>query len=182
LGRYGVMGIINSRTRPRVNRVLRNQLACDVLNLVTYHSRGKHYFCHLISPPTVQSPCLDTWMYLSDAVKVGWVGIGLASVYCMTHLLLRVQNPLSLTLQWLCRLLMFRTVRRYFRKGVGGRSDSVECLLVPYVFSSRCVCYVHDAIYIFNCRVCRYDSRGLIQKFPAWWRNLHSSCVSAKKR
>jgi len=32
--------------------------------------------------------------YLSDAVKVEWVGIGLASVYCMTHLLLRVQKPL----------------------------------------------------------------------------------------
>ena len=27
---YGVMGIYNSRTRPRVNRVLRNQLAGDV--------------------------------------------------------------------------------------------------------------------------------------------------------
>jgi len=26
----------NSRTRPRVNRVLRNQLAGDVLNLVAY--------------------------------------------------------------------------------------------------------------------------------------------------
>ena len=35
------------------------------------------------------------------------------------------------------------------------RSDGVE--LVPYVFSSRGVCYVHDAIYIFSCRVCRYD-------------------------
>jgi len=34
-----------------------------------------------------------------------------------------------------------------FRKSVGRRSDSVE--LVPYVVSSRCFCYVHDAIYIF---------------------------------
>jgi len=36
---YGIMGIFNSRTRPRVNRVLRNQLACDVLNLVAYRLR-----------------------------------------------------------------------------------------------------------------------------------------------
>jgi len=36
----------NSRTRPRVNRVLRNQLAGDVLNLVAYLLRCKHYFCH----------------------------------------------------------------------------------------------------------------------------------------
>jgi len=28
---------------------------------------------------------------------------------------------------------------------------------VPYVFSSRCIRYVHDAIYSFSCRVCRYD-------------------------
>ena len=96
--------------------------------------------------------------YLRNAGKVGWVGIRLASVYCTTQLLLlRVQKPLSLTLQWLCRLVIFRTVGRQFRKGVGERSDSVACLLVPYVFSSRCVCYVHDAIYIFSGRVCRYD-------------------------
>jgi len=36
LGGYGAMGIFNSRTRPRVNRVLRIQLARDVLNLVAY--------------------------------------------------------------------------------------------------------------------------------------------------
>ena len=33
---YGVMGIFNSRTPPRVNRVLRNQLVDDVLSLVAY--------------------------------------------------------------------------------------------------------------------------------------------------
>ena len=33
---YGVMGFFNSRTRPRVNRVLRNQLVSDVLSLVAY--------------------------------------------------------------------------------------------------------------------------------------------------
>jgi len=37
---YGDMGIFfNSRTRPRVNRVLRNQLVGDVLNLVAYRLR-----------------------------------------------------------------------------------------------------------------------------------------------
>ena len=44
---YGVMGIFISRTRPRVNRVLRNQLAGDVLNLLAYRLRCKNYFCHL---------------------------------------------------------------------------------------------------------------------------------------
>ena len=36
---YGVMGIFYSRTRLRVNRVLRNQLAGDVLSLVAYRLR-----------------------------------------------------------------------------------------------------------------------------------------------
>ena len=44
---YGVMRTFNSRTRPRANRVLRNQLAGDVLNLVAYRLRCQHYFCHL---------------------------------------------------------------------------------------------------------------------------------------
>ena len=35
-------------------------------------------------------------MYLRIAGKVGWVGICLAGIYCMTQLLLHVQNPLSL--------------------------------------------------------------------------------------
>jgi len=43
----GVMAFLNSRTRPRLNRALRNQLAGGVLNLVAYRSRCKHYFCHL---------------------------------------------------------------------------------------------------------------------------------------
>jgi len=37
----------NSRTRPRVNRVLRNQLAGDVLSLEAYRLRCKHYSCDL---------------------------------------------------------------------------------------------------------------------------------------
>ena len=44
---YGVMGIFNSRTRPRVNRVSRNQLAGDVLNLVAYLLRCQHYLRQL---------------------------------------------------------------------------------------------------------------------------------------
>jgi hypothetical protein len=48
---YGVRAFFNSRTRPRVNRVLRNQLAGDVLKLVAYRLRCKHYFCHLTHPP-----------------------------------------------------------------------------------------------------------------------------------
>ena len=46
---YGVMGIFNSRTRPRVNRVSRNQLAGDVLNLAAYLLRFQHYFRHLLA-------------------------------------------------------------------------------------------------------------------------------------
>jgi hypothetical protein len=41
------MGIFNYRTPPRVNRVSRNQLAVDVLNLVVYLLRYQHYFRHL---------------------------------------------------------------------------------------------------------------------------------------
>jgi len=37
----------NPRTRPRVNHILRNQLAVDVLSLVSYRLLCKHYFCHL---------------------------------------------------------------------------------------------------------------------------------------
>ena len=44
---YGVMGIFNSRTRPRVNRVSCNQLAGDVLDLVAYLLLCQHYFRQL---------------------------------------------------------------------------------------------------------------------------------------
>jgi len=105
-----------SHTRPRVNRVLRNQLAGDLLNLAAYRLCCKHYFCHLTRPPSYRQYSFrisTLGRYLRNAGKVEWVGIRLASVYCMTQLLLlRVQKPLSLTLQWLCRLLLFRTVRR----------------------------------------------------------------------
>ena len=38
---------LNSRTRPRVNRVSQNQLAGDVLSLVAYLLRCQHYFRQL---------------------------------------------------------------------------------------------------------------------------------------
>ena len=44
---YGVMGIFNSRTCPRVNRVSQNQLAGDILSLVACLLRCQHYFHHL---------------------------------------------------------------------------------------------------------------------------------------
>ena len=47
LDSYGVMGTFNSRTRLRVNRVSRNQLAGDVLNLAAYLLRCQHNFRHL---------------------------------------------------------------------------------------------------------------------------------------
>jgi len=105
----------NSRTCPHLNHVLWNQLVGDVLNLVAYRLCCKHYFCHLTHPPSYRQSSfhISTFgRYLRNVGKVGWVGIRLASVYCMTQLLLHVQKPLSLTLQWLCQLLMFRTVRR----------------------------------------------------------------------
>ena len=51
---YGIMGIFNSRTRPRVNRVSRNQLAGDVLNLAANLLRCQHYFRHLLTQFTTE--------------------------------------------------------------------------------------------------------------------------------
>jgi len=86
-----------------VNRVLRNQLAGDVLNLVAYRLRCQHYFCHLTRPPSYRQSSFrisTLGRYLRNAAKVGWVGIRLASLYCITQLLLlRVQKLVSLTLR-----------------------------------------------------------------------------------
>jgi len=82
---------LNSRTCPHVNPILWNQLAGDVLNLVAYRLCCKHYLCHLTRPPSYRqsSFCISTLgRYLRNVGKVGWVGIRLASVYCMTLLLL----------------------------------------------------------------------------------------------
>jgi hypothetical protein len=48
------MGIFNSRTRPSVNRVSRNQLAGDVLNLAAYLLLCQHYFRHLLAQFTTE--------------------------------------------------------------------------------------------------------------------------------
>ena len=48
------MGIFNSRTRPRVNRVSRNQLEGDVLNLAAYRLCCQHYFRHLLAQFTTE--------------------------------------------------------------------------------------------------------------------------------
>ena len=50
---YGVMCSFNPRTRPRMNRVSRNQLAGDVLNLLAYLLRCQHYFRHLLAQFTI---------------------------------------------------------------------------------------------------------------------------------
>jgi uncharacterized membrane protein YkvI len=42
-----LQAFFNSRTRLRVNCVLRNQLANDVINLVAYRFLAKYYFCYL---------------------------------------------------------------------------------------------------------------------------------------
>ena len=48
------MGIFIPRTRLRVNRVSRNQLAGDLLNLVAYLLRCQHYFRHLLAQFTTE--------------------------------------------------------------------------------------------------------------------------------
>ena len=83
---------LNSHTCPHVNCVIRSQLMGDVLNLVAYHLHYKHYL-----PPdsptqlqTVQFPYLETWKVFKECRELGWLGIRLARVYCMSQLLLGV--------------------------------------------------------------------------------------------
>ena len=68
-----------------MNRVLRNQLAGDVLNLVAYCLHCKHYL-----PPdlptqlqTVQFPYLDNWAVFKEC-REGGVG-GYSSGQCILH-------------------------------------------------------------------------------------------------
>jgi len=99
---YGVMGIFYFPYTPLCELHLPKQLVGDVLNLVAYCLRCKHYFCHLTCPPSYRQSIFHIstlGRYLRNVGKVGWVGICLASVYCMTQLLLHVQKTLSLTLQ-----------------------------------------------------------------------------------
>ena len=77
----------NSRTRPRVNRVMEPALAGDVLNWVAYRLRCKHYFYHLTCPPSNSQSSFrisTLGRYLRNGGKVGWVGIRLASVLYTT--------------------------------------------------------------------------------------------------
>jgi hypothetical protein len=69
-----ILAFLNSRTRLRVNRVLRNQLAGDILNLMAYNLRCKHYFCHLNRPPSYRQcnfRISKLGRYLRNAGKVG---------------------------------------------------------------------------------------------------------------
>jgi len=104
----------NSHTRPRVNRVTEPAGGwCTELGDLAFALQA--LFCHLTRPPSCKQSSFrirTLRLYLRNAGKLGWVGIRLASVYCMIQLPLRVQKSVSLTLQWLCRHVMFRTVRR----------------------------------------------------------------------
>jgi len=76
-----------------------DQLAGDVLKLVAYRLRCKHYFCHLTCSRSYRQSSFrisTLGRYLRNAGKMGWVGIRLSSLYCLIRLLLRVQKPLSL--------------------------------------------------------------------------------------
>ena len=67
---YGVMGIFNSRTRPRVNRVLRNQLAGDVLTLVAYRLRKLQRATHArSSQPSGSLCCGRRWHFRKPALS-----------------------------------------------------------------------------------------------------------------
>ena len=68
---YGVMGISNSRTRRRVNRVSRNQLGGDVLNLVAYLLRCQHYFRHLTRSSQLSGSlcCGGRWHFRKPALS-----------------------------------------------------------------------------------------------------------------
>ena len=93
---YGVMGIFNPRTRPRVNRVSRNQLAGDVLNLVAYLLRCQHYFRHLLAQfkterqpvlrPTVAFP-KTSFKHRSIQIKGNFTKLTLHSYFKMYHVL-----------------------------------------------------------------------------------------------
>ena len=105
----------NSRTRPRVNRATEPAGRwCTQLGGLSFALQA------LFSPPdsptqmqSVQFPYHTTWNVFKECGGRwgGWVFAwpvyaAWSSYYCV------FKNPLSLTLQWLCRHLMFRTVSR----------------------------------------------------------------------
>ena len=74
---YGIMGIFKFPCKPSRERRLRDQLAGDVLSLVAYRLRCKHYYCHLTRPPSYRQSSFrisTLGRYLRNVVKVGWVG------------------------------------------------------------------------------------------------------------
>ena len=60
-----------SRTRPRVNRVLRNHLAGDVLSLMAYRLRCKHYVSRdsRSSQPSGSLFCCRRWHFRKPALS-----------------------------------------------------------------------------------------------------------------
>ena len=91
----------NSCTRPRVNRVLRNQLAGDLFNLLVYRLRCKHNFCHLTRPPSNRESSFrisTLGLYLGNEGKVGWVFAWPVYTAWLSYYYV-YKNPI--TLQWL---------------------------------------------------------------------------------
>ena len=74
---YGVMGILKFPCTPSCEPRLWDQLTGDVLSLVAYRLRCKHYYCHLTRPPSYRQSSfrISTLVrYLRNAVNVGRVG------------------------------------------------------------------------------------------------------------
>ena len=91
----------NSRTRCRVNLVLRNQLAGDLFNLLVYRLRCKHNFCHLTRPPSNRESSFrisTLGLYLGNEGKVGWVFAWPVYTAWLSYYYV-YKNPI--TLQWL---------------------------------------------------------------------------------
>jgi len=74
---YGVMDIFKFPCTHSCEPRLRFQLPGDVLSLVAYRLRCKHYYCYLTRPPSYRQSSFrisTLGRYLRNAVKVGWVG------------------------------------------------------------------------------------------------------------
>ena len=59
----------NSRIRPRVNRVLRNQLAVDVLSLVAYRLRKLQRATRAVPQPRGSLCCGRRWHFRKPALS-----------------------------------------------------------------------------------------------------------------
>ena len=83
---YGVMGIFNSRTRPRVNRVSWNHLAGDVLNLVAYLLRCQHNFRHLLAQFTTERQHFRKPVLCTDQFKLKVISLRELYIYTLNVL------------------------------------------------------------------------------------------------